>query len=32
MTIVENDSCVKIVEALNKIDVKHLKRLAFNMV
>ena len=28
MTIVENDSCVKIVEALNKIDVKHLKRLA----
>ena len=28
MTMVENDSCVKIVEALNKIDVKHLKRLA----
>ena len=28
MTIVENDSCAKIVEVLNKIDVKHLKRLA----
>ena len=28
MTMVENDSCAKIVEALNKIDVKHLKRLA----
>ena len=28
MTMVENDSCVKIVEVLNKIDVKHLKRLA----
>ena len=28
MTLVENDSCAKIVEAINKIDVKHLKRLA----
>ena len=28
MTMVENDSCAKIVEVLNKIDVKHLKRLA----
>ena len=28
MTLVKNDSCAKIVEALNKIDVKHLKRLA----
>ena len=32
MTMVENDSCAKIIEVLNKIDVKHLKRLAFNMV
>ena len=28
MTMVENDSCVKIVEVLNNIDVEHLKRLA----
>ena len=28
MTMVENNSCAKIVEVLNKIDVKHLKRLA----
>ena len=28
MTLVKNDSCAKIVEALNKIDVKHLKKLA----
>ena len=28
MTTVEKDSCAKIVEVLNKIDVKHLKRLA----
>lgn len=28
MKIVDNDSCAKIVEVLNKIDVKHLKRLA----
>lgn len=28
MTIVEKDSCAKIVEVLNKIDIKHLKRLA----
>ena len=28
MTMVENDSCAKIVEVLNKIDVKRLKRLA----
>ena len=28
MTMVENDSCAKIIEVLNKIDVKRLKRLA----
>ena len=28
MTMVENDSCAKIVEVLNKIDIKRLKRLA----
>ena len=28
MTVVQKDSCAKIVEALNKIDVKRLKRLA----
>ena len=28
MTMLENDSCVKIVEVLNKIDIKRLKRLA----
>ena len=28
MKKVDNDSCAKIVEVLNKIDVKHLKRLA----
>ena len=28
MTIVENDSCAKIVDVLNKIDIKRLKRLA----
>lgn len=28
MTMVEKDSCAKIVEVLNKIDVKRLKRLA----
>ena len=28
MTTVENNSCAKIVEVLNKIDVTHLKRLA----
>jgi hypothetical protein len=28
MITVEKDSCVKIIEVLNKIDVKHLKRLA----
>ena len=28
MKIVDNNSCAKIVEVLNKIDVKHLKRLA----
>ena len=28
MTIVKKDSCVKIVEVLNKIDIKRLKRLA----
>ena len=28
MTLLENDSCAKIAEVLNKIDVKHLKRLA----
>ena len=28
MTMVDNNSCAKIVEVLNKIDVKHLKRLA----
>lgn len=28
MTILENDSCAKIVEVINKIDIKRLKRLA----
>ena len=28
MTMLENDSCAKIVEVLNKLDVTHLKRLA----
>lgn len=28
MTLVENDSCAKIVEVLNKIEIKRLKRLA----
>ena len=28
MTMAENDSCAKLVEVINKIDVKHLKRLA----
>lgn len=28
MTIIDNDGCSKIVEVLNKIDVRHLKRLA----
>ena len=28
MTMLENDNCAKIVEVLNKIDIKRLKRLA----